>query len=159
MSMTDETAKYDAYTSTVLELADGARIDLRRPVGASELDALQRAGLRGAFAIMTAENPGGANEEDAPTAAAADQREAANDARHTAFLSALDDADVPYVRVDGTAPDRDYRERCVAVSLPRPQATALAERLGQLALFWFDGARFWLMPAEADEEPRRLPAD
>jgi hypothetical protein len=32
---------------------------------------------------------------------------------------------------------------------------ALAER--QLALFWYDGTGFWLMPAEADGTPQRLP--
>ena len=30
-------------------------------------------------------------------------------------------------------------------------------RLEQLALFWFDGETFWLLPAEASQSPTRLP--
>lgn len=156
--MTDEAAKYDAYESTVLELAPGTRIDLRKPVEHAQLDALKRAGLAEPFAVLTAENPRGANAEDAPTETDEARREAANDRRHALLLDSLRESGVPFVRVDGVAPDGSYRERCVAITGSRESATELAERLGQLALFWFDGAAFWLLPAEADEEPRRLPA-
>ena len=156
--MTDEHAKYDAYTNTVLELPTGDRIDLRRPVGEADRAALRSAGLTGAFAVLTAENPNGENEEDAPTPTAAARREVANDRRHGALVEALRESAVPFVRVDGVAPDGSYRERCIAVPLPRADAVTLADRLDQLALFWFDGTAFWLLPAEADAEPRRLPA-
>jgi hypothetical protein len=41
--------------------------------------------------------------------------------------------------------------------MPRDDAVALARELAQLALFWYDGKRFWLLPAEADDAPRTLP--
>jgi len=154
----DQSSKYDAYTETVLELSGGARVDLRRPVGPAEREMLADAGLAGPFAVLTAENPNGRNPDDAPTEAAAERREAGNDRRHAALVAGLHDAGVEFVRVDGVAPDGSYRERCVAVRLPRDEAVGLADRLSQLALFWFDGDTFWLLPAEADAEPRRLPA-
>ena len=58
----------------------------------------------------------------------------------------------------GTAPDGSYAERCVAVRLALREALRLAHAERQLALFWYDGATFWLMPAEADGTPQRLPA-
>jgi hypothetical protein len=64
---------------------------------------------------------------------------------------------VPFVDVDGASPDGEYRERCVAAAMPRDEAARLAARFEQLALFWFDGTDFWLLPAEASEAPRRLP--
>jgi hypothetical protein len=153
-------AKYDAYAQTILEVhgAARARVDLRRPIGPAERAALASVGLDREFAVLTAENPHGRNEEDAATSAEADRRDAENDDRLAALVARLGEAGVPFVRVDGVAPDGGYRERCVAVLLPRPEAATLALRLGQLALFWFDGETFWLIPAEADAPPRRLPA-
>lgn len=151
--------KYDAYAQTVLELAGvpHGRIDLRQPVGAPERAALAHVGLDRPFAVMTAENPHGRNEEDAPTAAEERARDAANDRDLATLVDALGEAGTPFVRVDGTAPDGSYRERCVAVVLPRDDAVALARRFAQLALFWFDGEAFWLLPAEAGAPPKRLP--
>jgi len=156
----DGDAKYDAYTQTILEVhgAPDARIDLRRPIGPDDRAALASVGLDRPFGVLTAENPHGRNDEDAPTAAEAADRDAENDRRLAALVARLGEEHVPFVRVDGVAPDGGYRERCVAVLLPRDEAAALAERLDQLALFWFDGAAFWLLPAEADATPRRLPA-
>jgi len=75
----------------------------------------------------------------------------------SALESAIAEVGVGYRRCDGVSPDGRYRESCVAVVLPRDEAVALASRLEQLALFWYDGRDFWLLPAEADGEPRRLP--
>ncbi|AHG91333.1 Protein of unknown function DUF3293 [Gemmatirosa kalamazoonensis] len=159
--MANPTEKYDAYARTILELPgvpDG-RIDLRRPLDDAARAALAAVGLDRPFAVLTAENPHGDNEEDAPSRDAERDREAVNDAQLATLVDALGAAHTPFVRVDGTAPDGSYRERCVAVMLPRDESVALARRFGQLALFWFDGQGFSLLPAEAGEPPRRLPFD
>lgn len=154
--------KYHDYPNTILEfLPDrGAplRADLRRHLDTATRDAIAGLGLGGPFAIFTAENPEGRNAEDAPTAGAEEARERDNARRQRTLEEALREAGVPWVRVDGMAPSGEYREHCVAVAIPRDDASALATRLRQLALFWFDGERFWLLPAEAGKSPRALPA-
>jgi hypothetical protein len=115
-------------------------------------------GLDLPFAILTAENPGGENADDEPAPAEAAREDARNERRTQTLEEDLDRRDIPWVRVDGVAPDGSYRERCVAAVMSRHDAADLARRFDQLALFWFDGSAFWLLPAEADEPPRRLPA-
>ena len=157
---TDERDKYAAYTQTVLELpgvADG-RIDLRRPIGDAERALLRAVGLDRPFAVMTGENPRGENDDDAPTDEEEQAREARNADDLARLVAALGAAHTPFVRIDGTAPDGSYRERCVAVLLPRDEALALASRFEQLALFWYDGDGFWLLPAEAGAPPLELPS-
>lgn len=159
-SMTDSDEKYDAYTQTVLELPgvpDG-RIDLRRDLADADRALLAAVGLDRPFAVMTAENPFGENDEDAPTDEEERARERRNDRALAALVAALAADHTPFVRIDGTAPDGSYRERCVAVPVPQAEAVALAARFRQLALFWYDGERFWLLPAIAGEAPKRLPA-
>ena len=154
-----EDDKWEQYPSTVLEFYDDARtrLDLRRRVGAAERAALERLGLDRPFAVFTAENPCGENVEDEPAPAAAAAQEARNERRTSRLEADLTSRGVPFVEVDGVSPDGQYRERCVAAAMPREEAAALASRFEQLALFWFDGSDFWLLPAEADRSPRRLP--
>ena len=156
---TDQDDKWSAYANTVLEFAGPPRltIDLRRPLSELARRALAGLGLPDSFAVLTAENPRGTNPEDAPTPTAEERREERNDQRVSALDRALEQARVSFVPVDGVAPDGSYRERCVAVRLPRDEATALARRLEQLALFWYDGGDFWLMPAAIGADPERLP--
>jgi hypothetical protein len=151
--------KWSAYANTVLEFAGPPRlsIDLRQPIGDPIRRALARLGLSSSFAVLTAENPRGSNPEDAPTPLAEERREENNEQRVGALDRSLEQSGVAFVPVDGVAPDGSYRERCVAVCLPRNEATELARRLEQLALFWFDGGDFWLMPAALGEDPERLP--
>jgi Protein of unknown function (DUF3293) len=159
MADSTESGKYDAYPETVLEFVDSpvARIDLRRPLGRDERATLRRLHLDRPFAILTAENPRGENPEDEPSAREAARREDRNERRTDTLERDLERRGVPWLRVDGVSPDRSYREHCVAVVLPRAEASALARRYDQLALFWFDGDAFWLLPAKAEEAPRRLP--
>ena len=154
-----EDDKWEQYPNTVLEFYDDGRtrLDLRRAVGPAERAALERLGLDRPFAVFTAENPCGENAEDAPRPTEAAAREARNERRTSRLESDLTERGVPFVEVDGASPDGEYRERCVAAAMPRDEATRLAARFEQLALFWFDGKAFWLLPAEADQEPRRLP--
>lgn len=157
--MADQDEKWDQYPNTVLEFYDRARtrIDLRRPVGSAERAALERLGLDRPFAVFTAENPRGENAEDEPGPSAAAAQEARNERRTSRLEADLTERGAPFVQVDGASPDGEYREQCVAAAMPRDEATRLAARFEQLALFWFDGSAFWLLPAEADREPRKLP--
>lgn len=154
-------AKWGSYGETLLEFRGppALRIDLRRPLDDAARDAMRTLGLVGTFAVLTAENPAGRNPEDAPTGRAAEQREERNERRASRLEQALTMAEVPFVAVDGSAPDGSYRERCVAAMMPQREAVDLARRLDQLALFWYDGRDFWLLPAEADAEPERLPRE
>ncbi|HZF68687.1 MAG TPA: hypothetical protein VEZ47_11655 [Gemmatirosa sp.] len=145
----DPDDKLAAYHHTLLHFPGppAYTVDLRRPVPPDARGVFRRLGIDGPFAVLTAENPEGANAEDQPTPRDEARQERANTVRTRTLAAALEAADVDWVPVTGTAPDGAYPERCVA---------SRSER--QLALFWFDGAAFWLMPAEADGAPRRLPA-
>lgn len=156
-----EREKWRTYPDTVLHFEGDTpfTVDLRRPVDDGVRRALAAIGLDVPFAILTAENPDGRNPEDAASTREAGERRRENAQRSTALEDALDDAGVVHAAVDGSAPDGSYRERCVAVRLGREAAMSLAGRLGQLALFWYDGRRFWLLPAEADQPPAPLPAN
>lgn len=151
--------KWDAYANTVLEFDGRAalRIDLRRPLAPEDRRGLAMIGLDGPFAVLTAENPCGEHTEDARTEGEERRREERNERRTSRLVAELISANLAYRRVDGVAAEGGYRERCVAVPLPRDEAVELARRFEQLALFWFDGDAFWLLPAEADAAPRRLP--
>lgn len=163
--------KWQAYHGTVLELAETAaaepadalaprlRVDLRHPDVAALRERFERFALPLPVAIMTAENPFGENAEDLPSDRQAERQQARNDHRHHELLAELREAGLPFARVDGVAPDGDYRERCVAVPLEREPARVLARRLGQLAFFWFDGRQVWLEPGVADHEREPLPTD
>jgi len=157
--MSEAAEKLDDYRETILEFQGPPpfRVDLRRPVSATERAALARVGLVEPFAVLTAENPCGEHADDAPTAAVADARESRNQRRTARLLDHLEQVGAPAVRVDGVAPGGDYRERCVATPADRAAGVALAKRFEQIALFWFDGRRFWLLPAESDGEPQALP--
>ena len=157
----DADGKWGAYANTILEFQGPptARIDLRRPLTEQDRRLLRGMGLSPTFAVLTAENPRGANPEDAPTEPAAEAREARNEERVSVLDRGLERAGVSYAPVLGVSPDGDYRERCVAAVLAQDEAVTLARRLEQLALFWFDGRDFWLLPGQADAKPERLPRE
>ena len=156
-AQTDE--KWDAYPETLLEFCTtpALRIDLREPVRAEAGTALRALGLGAPFGVFTAENPAGANADDAPTERDQARREHRNEQRAESLEGELTARGIPFVRVDGVSPDGEYREHCVATLTSREEATALARRYAQLALFWFDGNAFWLLPGIATKPPRRLP--
>ena len=158
-SRDDEREKYDQYPNTILEFLGPPveRVDLRVPLTTATRELVKRVGPGERFAVLTAENPCGENVEDAATARQADAREERNERRTGRLEDELDRRGVPYSAVDGVSPDGSYRERCLAIALPRGEAVELARRLEQLALFWYDGSAFWLLPAEVDQEPIRLP--
>ena len=155
--------KWDAYHDTVLEFVDDVRpplrVDLRRPDFEALADRLHALGIATPVAILTAENPCGTNAEDAPSPGQEERRAARNDALHQRLTAELRRLGIVFARVDGVSPDGAYRERCVAVSLAREVAAALARRFDQLAFFWYDGRAIWLEPGVARHDRERLAAD
>jgi len=151
--------KWDAYRNTILEFEGPPRlrVDLREPLDDRRRRALRELTQGTAFGVFTAENPAGENAEDAPTEREEERRDDRNERRTSRLEAELAASGVAFVAVDGVSPDGEYRERCVAARLPRAQSIALARRFEQLALFWFDGERFWLLPGLADKEGRPLP--
>lgn len=153
----EQNAKLARYPATVLEFVDGPTIDLRRPIGEPERRALVANDLAGSFAILTAENPRGENAEDAPSPRQEARQEVANAIRTSVLETELARRAIPFSVVDCVSPDGSYRERSCAVVLPRAEAVRLARDLEQLAIFWYDGRDFWLVPAAVDAPERRLP--
>lgn len=153
-------AKWQSYSETILEFLTNPplRIDLRRAVTREHAAGLASLGLAGPFAVFTAENPRGENSEDAPTKSAEARVEEHNARRESRLERELVARGIPFVLVDGVAPDGGYREHCVAALMARDLAVSFARGLDQLALFWYDGTSFWQLPAEADAQPRQLPA-
>ena len=151
--------KWHAYPDTILEFESRPplRVDLRENVADDARMRLGSLGLAMPFGVFTAENPAGDNAEDEPSPGAEERKERANDRREGRLEHELRERGVAYVRVDGVSPDGRYREHCVATLVTREAAVALARRYRQLALFWYDGSAFWLLPALADEQPQRLP--
>jgi hypothetical protein len=45
----------------------------------------------------------------------------------------------------------------VAVVIPQRGAIELARELEQVAIFWFDGQRFWILGAVVETDPLMLP--
>ena len=162
LRMADTDEKWKEYPNTVLEFPADAgggveRIDLRRALSRGDHATLERLGLTQPFAVFTAQNPNGDHPDDAEAPAEERAREVANAVRESALEISLRQHGIPFRRVDGVAPDGSYRERCVAAVMSRDAAAATAAELDQLALFWFDGDAFWLLPAEAEAAPTRLP--
>lgn len=151
--------KWARYPQTVLEfpLPGAPRLDLRRELGDPERALLRERSLTSPFAVLTAENPWGANAEDEPTEASEEAAERRNAERRARLERELRDAGITFVRCDGVAPDGDYREHAVAMTADRATAVEIARRYRQLAIFWFDGRAFWLVGALADKPPQRLP--
>jgi hypothetical protein len=155
--------KWRAYPDTILEFgsppAPPLRIDLRERLGDDARSRLAALGLATAFGVFTAENPAGENAEDEATPDEEAREERRNVHREGRLERELRERGAPFVRVDGVSPDGSYREHCVATLVARDEAVALARRFEQLALFWYDGSAFWLLPALAEKAPQRLPVE
>lgn len=136
------------YPETVLTFATKPKleIDLRHSLSESALSGLKRIGLANPFAVLTAFDPRGV---DLPTEE--------NEKRRRALNDQLQRSGYKYVEVDACSPDRTHCERSVAVVMPQREAIALARQLEQVAIFWFDGERFWILGAFVDADPLMLP--
>jgi hypothetical protein len=136
------------YPETILRFATepAIEIDLRAIPSAADRAGLRAAGLKDSFAVMTAFDPGGRN---LPASE--------NERRQLDLERRLNRAGHRYVEVDACSPDGSHCECSVAVVMPQEQAVALARELEQVAIFWFDGARFWIVGVIVEADPLMLP--
>ncbi|HUR91346.1 MAG TPA: DUF3293 domain-containing protein, partial [Gemmatimonadaceae bacterium] len=132
------------YPDTVLHFhaEPVVSVDLREPAGNETRSAMDRLGLAGPFAVMTAHDPRGRDES-----AEVNARRAKELDRRLAALG------VPFVHVDACSPDRSHCEASVAAVMDREAATALARELEQVAMFWYDGDKFWIVGALVGGDP------
>lgn len=136
------------YPETILDFATRPRlvIDLREIPADGKIAALKSAGLDQPFAIMTAFDPRGENLSAAE-----------NEKRMQALEKRLLSSGYNFVQVDCCSPDRSHCESSVAVNMPQEKALDLAREMQQVAIFWFDGKRFWILGALVETDPLMLP--
>lgn len=139
---------WSRYPETILSFSTKplVEIDLREIPSARSLADLAVAGFGQPFAVITAFDPLGQNLSPAEN----EKRQRDLDARLTAEGYRI-------ARMDACSPDRSHCESSTAVVMPRERAIALARELGQVAIFWFDGARFWILGVIAQSDPFVLP--
>lgn len=136
------------YPETILCFATrpAVEIDLREIPTRRVLDNLDAAGFGQPFAILTAFDPRGQN----LSAAENEKRKRELDDRLTA-------GGFKFAHVDACSPDRAHCECSVAVVMPQERALDLARESEQVAIFWFDGKRFWILGAIVESDPIMLP--
>jgi hypothetical protein len=136
------------YPETVLSFATRPplEIDLREIPSDSALAQLRAAGFGEPFAVVTAFDPEGS-----------DLSAAENEQRRKELDRRLTSAGYRFVEVDSCSPDRSHCECSVAVTMPQQKALDLARELRQVAIFWFDGKRFWILGALVEADPLMLP--
>jgi uncharacterized protein DUF3293 len=136
------------YPETVLDFATTPRvvIDLRAIPSDDEIAALKAAGLDQPFAIMTAFDPRGENLSPAE-----------NEKKKQELDKRLLSSGYRFAQVDSCSPDRSHCECSVAVVMPQGKALDLAREMQQVAIFWFDGKRFWILGVLAETDPLMLP--
>lgn len=120
-------------------------IDVRGHVTPEIRAGLAAHGLIGAFSVVTAQDPMGRTQPPDVNATLAAKLQ-----DHVATLG------VPYAQVDACNPDRSHCEKSVAIALARYEAVRLARDYDQLAIFWFDGDAFWIVPARSSKHAVRL---
>lgn len=136
------------YPETVLDFGTtpAIEIDLRQIPSDGAVAALKAAGLDQPFAIMTAFDPRGGN-----------LPRAENEERKRKLDERLRANGYKFVHVDACSPDRSHCECSVAVIMPQGKAIELASELEQVAIFWFDGRRFWIVGALVETDALMLP--
>ena len=136
------------YPETILDFGTTPRvvIDLREIPAEGKITALKAAGLDQPFAIMTAFDPRGENLSAAE-----------NEKRKRKLDERLLSSGYTFVQVDSCSPDRSHCECSAAVIMPQEKALDLAREMQQVAIFWFDGKRFWILGALVETDPLMLP--
>ena len=112
----------------------------------ADIAALAALGLAAPFAVMTAFDPRGQ-----------DLTREENEQLATQLDARLAKLGRDFLRVDACSPDGEHCEYSVAVKMPSEEAVALAVEFEQVAIFWFDGARFWIVGAMIETDPIMLP--
>jgi hypothetical protein len=148
MQKDSKNERWSSYPETVLYFASDPEImvDLRIPVTPVVRNGLRAAGLDGEFGILTAFNPRGI-----------DIGEDKNHRRMKELEAELESSGDSFVRVDACSPDRSHCECSVAVKGDFERAIDIAKRWEQIAIFWWDGAAFWIYGAIEKIEPIKLP--
>jgi Protein of unknown function (DUF3293) len=136
------------YPETILTFSTkpAVEIDLRRIPPADAIANLAAAGFDQPFAVLTAFDPRGH-----------DLSATENEKRRRELDARLAKSGYNLVSVDACSPDRTHCECSVAVVMPQEKAIALARELEQVAIFWFDGKRFWIIGALVRADPVMLP--
>lgn len=136
------------YPETILSFLTKpvVEIDLRAIPSERAISDLKAAGLGHAFAILTAFDPGGR-----------DISLSENKRRSRDLGQRLNVEGYSFAHVDACSPDRAHREGSVAVVMPQDKAIDLAREMEQVAIFWFDGARFWILGVLVESDPLMLP--
>lgn len=136
------------YPETILIFSTTPKveIDLRKNLSDTALTELAEIGFGSPFAVMTAYDPGGR-----------DLATADNEKRRRELNQRLERSGYRFVEVDACSPDRSHCECSVAVVMPQDKAIALAKELEQVAIFWFDGTRFWIVGALVETDALMLP--
>lgn len=136
------------YPETILDFATTPpiEIDLRQIPSEGKVAALKAAGLGQPFAIMTAFDPRGENLSPAE-----------NEKRTQELDTHLRSSKFRFEQVDCCSPDRSHCECSFAVVMPQEKALDLAREMEQVAIFWFDGSRFWILGALVETDPLMLP--
>ena len=136
------------YPETILSFSTTPKVevDLRKNVSDRTLTELKRIGFGSPFAVMTAFDPRGQ-----------DLSAEENERRRRDLSQRLKAAGYKFVDVDACSPDRSHCECSVAVAMGQDEAVALATELEQVAIFWFDGERFWIVGALLKTDPLVLP--
>jgi hypothetical protein len=136
------------YPETILTFSTSpaVEIDLRGIPPADAIANLAAVGFDQPFAVLTAFDPRGH-----------DLSEAENEKRRRELDARLTKSGYKFVSVDACSPDRTHCECSVAVVMPQEKAIALGRELEQVAIFWFDGKRFWIIGALMEADPLLLP--
>ena len=136
------------YPETILIFSSRPKveIDLRQIPSDKLLTALGSIGLGDPFAVLTAFDPRGHDLSDAE-----------NEKRRRDLNDRLRRGGYKFLEVDACSPDLTHCECSVAVVMPQQEAIALARELEQVAIFWFDGKRFWILGAIVESDPLMLP--
>jgi hypothetical protein len=136
------------YPETILTFATGpsVEIDLRAIPSEQAIADLAAAGFGQPFAVLTAFDPRGR-----------DLSREENEKRKQSLDQRLTVEGYKFVHVDACSPDGAHCECSVAVVMPQDKAISLARELEQVALFWFDGSRFWILGGIVESDPLMLP--
>jgi hypothetical protein len=136
------------YPETILSFSTQpmVEIDLRVIPSESALAKLEAAGFGRPFAVLTAFDPHGRELSSTE-----------NEKRRRELDRRLTVDGYRFVHVDAYSPDRSHCERSVAVVMPQEKAIELARAMEQVAIFWFDGKRFWIFGVVVETDPLMLP--
>jgi Protein of unknown function (DUF3293) len=136
------------YPETILTFSTNpaVEIDLRRAPPAHAIAGLAAAGFDQPFVVLTAFDPRGH-----------DLSATENEKRRRKLDARLTKSGYKFASVDACSPDRTHCECSVAVVMPQDKAISLARELEQVAIFWFDGRRFWILGALMESDPVMLP--